>query len=99
MYDPFKKFRACEFCKIRDKNLKYVRRRGIYGEAGWNYAYHEGCLKTIVCDPEGHSHIDVDMAIEVTGLIKAWEKEDERERMSREKWARESCDYLSERGE
>ena len=89
-WDPFKRRRKCKFCKKISSNLKYVRYRGMYGDAGWNYAYHEKCLREVICAPEKHKSIDVDMAIEIIDLIKEWKAVDKKEAEK----CKERCEYL-----
>ena len=92
MEDPFKKYRKCQFCRQRDSALLYVPRRGIYGGAGWFYAYHKSCLRDVACDPEKYSSILVDMAVEIIDLIKVWKKDEERQK----KDVKEKCKFLKE---
>lgn len=90
--DILKGLRRCQFCGVRNDNLKYVNRVGLYGEAGWNWAYHQKCLKDVSCEPEKHGTKKADMAIEIIDCIKHWNEKSERTK----KRAIERCEYLKE---
>ena len=88
--DMIKPLRHCFFCKRKDKNLKQIPRRGIYGESSnfQFYSYHDQCLKIVLCEPEKHMKY-VDLAIEITDLTKYWEKEQH----SKIERAKKQCKY------
>jgi len=67
----------CLICRERGKNLEYVRQLGLYGEAGWWYAYHQKCLDLACESPEDHSHRQVDAALEIINHIAWWKRNDE----------------------
>lgn len=91
MYNLFKVFERCCFCK-KDSNLEYVNRHGIYGDAGMNIAYHEKCLHLVCDSPEDYGHRMIDKAINIINLIKYWKKRDE----ERKEKLRFNCKYLKE---
>ena len=94
MFDPFLNLRKCRFCGKRDSLLEFTRRHGIYGEAGWYYAFHESCLTKVICNPEEHPSSMVDLAAEIIDCLDYWENkkhQDEERYKKRCNWLREHC--------
>jgi len=88
--DIIRPLRRCFFCKKRNKDLKHIPVRGIYGEMSQAmfYSYHDQCLKTVLCEPEKNIGF-IDLAIEIADLTKYWKKE----QYLRIEHAKKQCEY------
>lgn len=84
--------KRCVFCKGRSGNLEFVPDTTIYGylsdfSGSW---YHMECLKDVLCEPEEHGHRKIEVALEISDIIK------EIERTERLRWikVKEACEDI-----
>jgi len=81
----------CCICKELDGILNSTNAHGIYGEVGRKIYFHTHCLKTVTNDPEAHTHLQVDAALNIIRLIECWASMEKRN----EKKAEENRTKLS----
>lgn len=79
--DVLKLFRKCFVCGQKGTELRKTPLKvygGTYNYHTVRFAYHPGCLKAVLCNPENYNNEIVDMAIKIANIIKDQKREEKR---------------------